>query len=716
MKAIFAVFILFWGVVFGASGQEIKSVVVDNSLDYERIADNIYVLEDAGHALSPSQAMNAGGYVLCDKGIPDLGITNSAFWVRVRVKNKTDDTVLSIQLSSPTLDSVTFYERYADGTIRTSETGEAFPFIHREELSSDFQFRFILHKNEQRDVFFKVSSNEHLLLPLVVGTDTSMSAKDKYKDLFWGVYIGLMLAMLFYNFFVYTTTHDKSYLYYIVYVVTVILAQITISGYGFQLIWSHSWFLAHSSTFLTPALVGIAGMEFMRHFLLTHKFVPKADKFFFVLYGMYAVAVLAGWLGQYTLSYNLTDATAGIVAIYMLVIAFVILRKGYRPARFFLLAWIGFLVGVFVFVFKNFSVLPYNNLTVFMMPIGSAVEVILLSFALADKINTYRKEKETSQANELRAVQENERLVKQQNIVLEQKVEERTKQLSEANEGLKKAMKELKDAETQLVEQEKMASLGQLTAGIAHEINNPINFVTSNVNPLNRDVRILIDTVAEIEQIAMSDDNLDAKSQKINNYKEEIDYPYLMEEIDMLLNGIKEGASRTAEIVKGLRIFSRLDEDDLKRADVNEGLDSTLVITNNLIGNNIIVRKNYANLPLIECYPGKLNQVFLNMISNAVYAIKKKFGEKDGGVLSITTECDNEFLYVKIGDNGTGMDAQTKKRLFEPFYTTKEVGEGTGLGMSIAYNTINKHNGRIEIVSEVGVGTEFIIVLPFIQK
>ena len=183
-----------------------------------------------------------------------------------------------------------------------------------------------------------------------------------------------------------------------------------------------------------------------------------------------------------------------------------------------------------------------------------------------------------------------------------------------------------------------------------------------------------------------------------------------------MLTGISEGAGRTAEIVKGLRIFSRLDEDDIKKADINEGLDSTLIITNNLLNNSIKVIKEYSNLPLIECYPGKLNQVFLNIISNGVYAVRKKFADKDGGKITIATKADEDYIYISIADNGIGMDENTKKRLYEPFFTTKDVGEGTGLGMSIAYNTIIKHNGYINIISELGEGTEFIIKLPLIQK
>jgi len=168
--------------------------------------------------------------------------------------------------------------------------------------------------------------------------------------------------------------------------------------------------------------------------------------------------------------------------------------------------------------------------------------------------------------------------------------------------------------------------------------------------------------------------------------------------------------------VKGLRIFSRVDEDDLKRADVTAGLESTLVIVNNLLNNRIKVIKEYDSVPPIECYPGKLNQVFLNILSNAIHAVNKKFGEKPGGELKISTSFNEENVFIKIADNGTGMDENTKKKIFEPFFTTKDVGEGTGLGMSIAFNTINKHRGQILISSTLGEGTEFTLQLPIIHK
>ena len=698
-----------------AHAQLADPVLVRPSNESVRVDSGIQYLEDASHTTTIENVINNNNFKVIPPGTPNLGITRSAYWIKLHVKNETNSAKLVLRLANPGLDSVELYEP-VNSHMHVVKTGQCVPFEQREYLSSDYLFGITIAKNEDKLLYLKISSAEALLLPITIGTETKIFDADKYKDIFWGMYIGLMVAMLLYNFFVYLTTKDNSYLYYIAYVLAVLITQITLSGYAFQLVWPGNVRIAEYSVFLTPVLVGIAGIEFMRHFLKTKHFLPKLDKGFIVVLGLYVTGGVISGSGNYSLGLNLIDMTASLAAFYMLFIAILITRRGYRPASFFLISWIVFLIGIFVFVFKNLGILPYNNFTVYTMPVGSAMEVLLLSFALADRINILKKEKEASQAEVLSAVKENERIVREQNVILEGKVNERTYELKLSNDDLNKAMTELKDAQSQLVESEKMASLGQLTAGIAHEINNPINFVTSNVKPLNRDVLILLEAIDTMEKINAEEATSESRIRHIEEYKTEIDYDYLKMEIDQLLKGISDGASRTAEIVKGLRVFSRLDEDDLKKADINEGLDSTLVITNNMMGTSIKLVKNYANLPLVECYPGKLNQVFLNIISNAIYAIKKKHNGHDGGLLTISTTYDDQNVYIKLADNGIGMDEGTKKRLFEPFFTTKEVGEGTGLGLSISYNTIHKHNGQIQVNSEPGVGTEFILILPLLQK
>ena len=696
-------------------GQLARLVTVHTSDQILSVTTGLEILQDPGHNLSIDSVANSRDFKLDSERTPNLQVSSSAWWVRLKIRNETDQNRLLLKLSYPELDSLNYYEPNANGTYRVVKSGQSLPFYQRQHLSTDYLFTVNVAPQSEETIYLRITNTAGILLPLSIGPVAQMNDFDKFKDVFWGMYIGLMLAMLLYNCFVYITTKDSSYLYYIAYVLAVILTQTNLSGYTFQFLWPGSAWLGKYSAFLTPAFVGLTSIEFMRHFLKTKMYVPKADKIFIVFISLYVLATALCFLGIFNASWQMMNITASSVSIYMLVIATVISRKGYRPAVFFLISWIVFLIGVFIFVFVNTNILPYNNFTVNTMPVGSAMEVLLLSFALADRINILKKEKEASQAQTILAVQENERIVREQNVMLEVQVNERTYELKLSNDDLNKALTTLKEAQTQLVESEKMASLGQLTAGIAHEINNPINFVTSNVKPLDRDVRMLLSAIDVLEKIASEDVPIAAKQKKIEDYKQELDYDYLTMEINQLLKGISDGASRTAEIVKGLRIFSRLDEDTLKKADVNEGLDSTLVITNNLLG-TIKLEKSYANLPLIDCYPGKLNQVFLNIISNAIYAIKKKFNGQVGGALLISTSFDEQHAYIKIKDNGTGMDANTKKRLFEPFFTTKDVGEGTGLGMSISFNTINKHNGHIHVNSEMGVGTEFIIELPLTQK
>ena len=344
------------------------------------------------------------------------------------------------------------------------------------------------------------------------------------------------------------------------------------------------------------------------------------------------------------------------------------------------------------------------------MVLGSALEVILLSFALADRINQLKKEKDEEQSARLAAIEENERIVREQNIVLEAKVEDRTKELEQSNSDLNKTLSNLKEAQSQLVDAEKMASLGQMTAGIAHELNNPINFVSSNVTPLRRDLDDVFEVLTAYEKLEVEDQNLKQAFKEIDDLKEELELDFIKDEIQSLIQGIEEGANRTATIVKGLRVFSRLDEDALKRASVNECLESTLIVVKSAIDGAVIVDKRFdQNLPVINCYPGKLNQVFMNIITNAAQATKKN-GKEEKRV-SISTSFDDHNVFIKISDNGIGMDEKTKLKIFDPFFTTKEVGEGTGLGLSIVLGIMNDHNGKIEVESTLGEGTEFLLTL-----
>ena len=273
-------------------------------------------------------------------------------------------------------------------------------------------------------------------------------------------------------------------------------------------------------------------------------------------------------------------------------------------------------------------------------------------------------------------------------------------------EDLAVALDTLRRAQRQMVEGEKMASLGQLTAGVAHEINNPVNFVVSSVPSLRRDVQDLVELL-DLYEAAVREHGLAAQFQAPAQHAEAIDAAYTRQEVAELLKGIEDGAQRTAEIVRGLRNFSRLDEDDVKMAVVSEGVDSTLMLLKQQYEPRITVERDYGEVPPIECYPGQLNQVFMNLLVNAIQAIP---GE--GTIRVAVHQLADTDVEIRIGDSGVGMTPDVQRRIFEPFYTTKGVGEGTGLGLSISYGIVERHQGHLSVESTPGVGTTFIIRIP----
>jgi two-component system NtrC family sensor kinase len=266
----------------------------------------------------------------------------------------------------------------------------------------------------------------------------------------------------------------------------------------------------------------------------------------------------------------------------------------------------------------------------------------------------------------------------------------------------------LKLAQSQLVQSEKMASVGVLTAGIAHELNNPINFMSGNVFPLQQDLEEVFSVLEKYDKVIHAN-KLEEFFAEVETLKKEMDYSYLIHEIHSLLKGIEEGANRSSEIIKGLRSFSRLDDEVIQFYDIHEGIDSTLVLLQNKIRDKITVRKEYGDFEGLECYPSKLNQVLMNILTNSIQAME------DGGELFIQTVSSAIGVKIIIKDNGKGMTPEVKEHIFEPFFTTKEVGKGTGLGLSISYGIIEKHNGNMDVISEPGKGTEFIISLPRTQ-
>jgi two-component system NtrC family sensor kinase len=281
-----------------------------------------------------------------------------------------------------------------------------------------------------------------------------------------------------------------------------------------------------------------------------------------------------------------------------------------------------------------------------------------------------------------------------------------TTDLRATTQELKKAYRELKEAQLQIFQQEKMASIGQLAAGVAHEINNPMGFISSNLSTLNK----YIDRLAEF--IAAGDRSLLASSgeleaEKLNKVRKQLKIDYIMDDARQLIAESQDGAGRVRRIVQDLKSFSRIDQPESAFINLNEAIETTINIAWNEIKYVATINKEFGDIPHVKCYPQQLNQVFLNLLVNAAHAL----GENQG-VITVRTWREEEDVFVSVSDSGCGIPDEIRQKIFEPFFTTKEVGKGTGLGLSISYDIVQKHGGKITVESEVGRGTTFTVTLP----
>ncbi|BAY87090.1 serine/threonine protein kinase with two-component sensor domain [Calothrix parasitica NIES-267] len=302
------------------------------------------------------------------------------------------------------------------------------------------------------------------------------------------------------------------------------------------------------------------------------------------------------------------------------------------------------------------------------------------------------------------------------NQSLEEKVGLRTQELNENNQRLKKTLKELQSTQSQLIQTEKMSSLGKMVAGISHEINNPVNFIHGNISHASKYVKYLLEMIAIYQQEFTESNCVVAEKST------EIDLFFILEDLPKILNSIEAGTSRIQDIVLGLRNFSRLDEAEMKSVDIHEGIENTLMILQHRFKSKdnfpkIQLIKEYGQLPEVTCYPSQLNQVFMSIIVNGIDALEelpRKGQIRENPIIRISTQLlDSNTVRILIADNGSGIEQKVQEKIFDPFFTTKPVGSGIGLGLSISYQIIvEKHKGHLICNSIVGEGTEFLIEIP----
>lgn len=680
--------------------------------DENKLLTNKYFLEleDPGATRTIKEVISSNGFHTVSSTLPSFKYSKSTTWLKFVLTNKTTRAFVPVTIGNNVIDSFDLYfvDHPGGSIIRLSS---AVPYRDTKLIKQNNTFiNAIIFPDSTRTIYLRITSGASGIIPVEINSANTFFKTADFENILVGGFMGITLVMGLYNLVLFIILRDRSYLYYVSYIIFLGITQVLQRGYGTNFFISEKTIL---NNYLTPVIrvcFGFSVLLFATEFLQLKRILKSYIFWYYLLYLLYVIALAAVVAGKVSLAYDMITLTAGLMAVSLLAIGSALYFKGFKPAKFFMYGWGLFFITMLVSIARNRGFIVHNSFTINIIIYSSVVQLVLFSIALADKINFYRRQNTEAQLLSLAIAKENERLITEQNILLETEVNARTQQLISTNQDLSKTIENLKSTQMKLVETEKMASLGQLTAGVAHEINNPINFVSANVKPLRLDFLEIFALIDKYKEAGIDPDKkelLDAAAK----YSKTIDLDFIKQEILSLLDGIEDGAGRTTEIVQSLRSFSRTDELVLKHADINKAILNTLILLRSTIPYNIEIKPVLNKLPMLNCYPGKMNQVFMNLINNSIQAIKEK-GQNDKDSIEITTTDHPENITIQISDTGIGMSPEVRQRIFEPFFTTKNVGEGTGLGLSIVFGIIEDHHGHIDVQSEPGKGTMFTLTLP----
>ncbi|PIQ15554.1 MAG: ATPase, partial [Flavobacteriales bacterium CG18_big_fil_WC_8_21_14_2_50_32_9] len=343
-------------------------ILFDDLTEPKLLNSNLSYFQDTTSKMKIGQIV-VRDFTPITSGFPNFGISNSTFWIKFTVKNTSEDSLFILNLAAPTLDRVSLFIPIDIESNNFSSVllGEELLFNQRAYLDPNYLFDIVLLKNVPKTIYFKIKSKEAIQLPIYLGTKNTIFNQLKKRDILSGIYFGIMIAMIFYNLFVYFSVRDKSYIYYVVYIILILLTQTSLQGYPFQYLWPSFPEIAQYSLFIFPSLVGIASLLFMNVFLHIKSFNVSLYRYSYVFSTVYIFSIILAFFNQFKLSFLVMEFNAICVSIFMLITSIYIIRRGYYPARYFLAAWSVFLIGVIIYILKDLEILPYNNLTRYTM-------------------------------------------------------------------------------------------------------------------------------------------------------------------------------------------------------------------------------------------------------------------------------------------------------------------------------------------------------------
>ncbi len=652
------------------------------------------------------------GFHRINPSLPVLRYSKSTTWLKFIVKNKTTRAFMPITIGQSVIDNFDAYFADPEKSSHIINLTSGIPSRDSKLIKQNNNLiNCLIFPDSVRTIYLRIKSSSAGVIPVEISSANAFFKNSDFENIVTGGFMGIILIMVLYNSMLFIIVRDQSYLYYVFYILFLGLSQILLRGYGISFFVSKKVILDNYFIPFTQISLGYSIIMFASEFLQLRQNLKPYFKYYYLLYAIYTIALIAIITGNARFANDLITISSSLTAITLLFIGGLLYFKGFSPAKYFMFGWSLFLVSMLISIAHHRGFIVHNEFTSNIIIYSSTLQLMLFSVALADKINFYRRQNNETQLLSLTIAKENERLITEQNILLESEVYARTQQLIQTNQDLSSTIEDLKSAQMKLIETEKMASLGQLTAGIAHEINNPINFVSSNVKPLRLDFLEIFALMDKYNDAGIRPNTKKSLPQEVGQQKQNMDLGFLKEEILSLLDGIEEGANRTTEIVQSLRTFSRTDELISKSIDINKAILNTLILLRSSIPYNIEIKPVLNKLSLLNCYPGKINQALMNLINNGIQAIKAKEQQDNESVMIVTSDYP-DYITIEIIDTGIGMNNDIKQRIFETFFNTNEVVEVTCLGLSFVFGIIEDHHGAITVESETGKGTTFTISLP----
>ena len=648
---------------------------------------HIEYLEDKEGNLTLKDAIASGNFVNAGENAPNFGFTKSVYWFRFSITNQTKQKSLLLEQGYPQIDYIDLFTPSLGGGFLEQQSGDMLPFKKRAREYRTITFNLEIEPGESQLVYVRTQTSSSTQLPLKVHTESTFSKASERESTALGVYYGIILVMIVFNALLWMSLRDKTYLSYVAYLTFYLLGQLAINGNALRYIFPESPSLNSIALPFSIFLLFSFVYRFTREFMDLEQLFPRASRAVVWAEQILIVAAIASIWVPYSIIIKPAALCAVIIPVTLLAIGIACVRQGYKPARTYLTAWSMFLLGLITYGLKTAGILPSNAFTEFAVQVGSALEVTLLSLALADRIHVVQAKEAASQAALLETYK-----------ALDHELSNREK-LEEQNTTLQK---DIHLASEQLIQADKLSTLGALAAGVAHDIASPTQFIVGGVEIGNKSLLTMDDRLK-----ALLGEESDEARKVYNTFKEDLN------KTESALADIGLGAKRITNINEAIRNQSRSDtapETFLLKPLIDE--------CTTILGSKLTFCHVETNCDAeLKAFARRshIGQVLTNLVSNAADALLEHSTEKAPSI-EIKVEPKKEGIYLSVSDSGPGIPSNMRDKILEPFFTTKEVGKGTGLGMPICVRIIEAHDSKLEIDDSPKLGgARFSFVLPMAQ-